>query len=798
MTKNILALLILISTTVSAQVSNNAKIKGKIVNTEGSPSQFTETILTNRDSTIVKNTFTNESGNFEVEANKGIYIFQIKQSNKIVYFRNIELNTNVDLGVIAIHFSNELENVTIVSKKKVVERKVDRLIFNVENSISASGGDALDALSVTPGLRVQNDKLTVIGKSNLAVMIDDKIVNLTEEDLSNYLKSIPADAIKSIEVFTTPPAKYEATGNSGLVNIKLKKAKKDSWNALLGSTHIQRKHPDGATMGNFNYNKNKLSISSVINFREGTRYVEQNDYAYFPDGLWYTSASFEKDYRVINGNLNIDYQLTPSWIIGTQAMINNNRVVLTDSPYTPVYDYTTNAILSYLKSDGISNQNPNIKSLNLFNEFKIDSTSKKATLNLDYFKYKNNDTKKYGGISIIENPYSKQYFAGINDNNQNITNLSGKLDFDYVLKWATLSFGGKISNSKAINTILAFNSGLVADPILNFPLTQNSFEYVENIQALYFSGNKKLNDRWETQFGLRSETTQTKTFAATINQKVKNSYIKIFPTFYLTYKPNENSTYSLSYNKRIIRPSFYELNPNIYFMNPFQIIEGNPFLQPAFSDNIEVTYTYKNIENKFYFSYEDNLFNQIPIANPDNNFIRFTNANFINRQKIGLSENYVLDRYTWWTSNNAFDINYAMSESTLAFAKAQQGFNARISTNNDFVLNKSKSLQLNLNYWYSFKGVDGIYKNGAMSSTSLTIQYFLLNKDLKISLKGNDIFRTQKVTGSSVVNGIYQNFSYYYDTKYVQLSGSYKFGNKKIKPKQRETGNEDEKNRTGS
>ncbi|OMQ07998.1 outer membrane beta-barrel family protein [[Flexibacter] sp. ATCC 35103] len=798
MKKKILVLLLLISTTLSAQITETGKISGKVANSEGKSVSLAEVILIGKDSAAVKSELTDENGNFIIEVKQGWYKLQIRETSKIVFSKNIELGTFLDLGTITLTNINHLEAVTIVSKKKVVERKVDRLIFNVENSINAAGGDAIDALSVTPGVRVQNDKITIIGKSTLAVMIDDKIVQLTEEDLANYLKSIPADAIKSIEIFTTPPAKYEAAGNSGLVNIKLKKVKKDSWNALVGSTYIQRKYADGSAMGNFNYNKNKLSISAGANFRDGTRYIEQDDYAYFSDGLWYTSSPFKKKYDIFNVNLNVDYKLTSKWTIGTQLMMNQNKIRQTDSPYTPVYDYSTNTIISSLKSDGAVKQNPNIKSLNLYNEFKIDTLGRKITVNLDYFNYDNADTKQYNGISIIEDPSSTQYYAGINSNNQDIRNLSGKVDVDCPLNWATLTFGGKVSNSKAKNTISAFNSGLVDDPVLDFPLVQNQFQYTENIEALYFSGNKKFSDKWEMQFGLRGEATQTKTNSAPVNQSVKNDYFKIFPTFYLSHSAGENSTYTLSYSKRIVRPSFYELNPNVYFINPFQTIEGNPFLQPAFVDNVEMTYTYKKLESKLYYAYEDNLFFQIPIADSNTNFIRFTNENYINRQKIGISENYVYDNFKWWVSTNALDVNYAVSKSKLSFAEAQKGFNSRISTSNDFILNKNKSLLLNLNYWYSFEGVDGIYKNGAMSSTSLTFQYLLLNKDLKISLKGNDIFRTQKVTGNSTVNGVYQNFKYYYDTQFFQLSVSYKFGNKKITVKKRETGNEEERIRTGN
>jgi hypothetical protein len=798
MKKIVLLLLFLSSAALSAQMKPIWNITGKVIILANNPVEFAEIILITKDSIVVKSELTNEKGNFLLQVQQGWYKLQIRQAKKIVFSKNIELNTDLDMGIITFNDANQLESVTIVSKKKLIERKVDRLVFNVENSITASGGDALEALKVTPGIKVQNDKVSIIGKSNLSVMIDDKIVQLSEEDLANYLKSIPSDAIRSIEVITTPPAKYEASGNSGLVNIKLKKAKKDSWNALIGTTYLQKKYSDGTVMGNFNYNKKKLSISSAVNYTDGAKYVDQDDYAYFTDGLWYTVSPFKAKYTRRNGKLSLDYQLNSKWTIGSQFLINNNSRLTTDSPYLPVSDYDSGQITRYLKSDGKIDQKPNIKSLNFYNEFKIDTLGRKISLNVDYFNFNNEDIKSYNGDSVIENPYSQKYFTGINTNNQDITNLSGKLDVDCPIKWAALSFGAKVSNSNANNGISAFNSGIVANPVQEQPLTQNKFEYTENIQALYFSGNKKINSHWETQFGLRMEATQTKTLAANLNQSSKINYIKFFPTAYLSYVPDDNSTFTFSYSRRIERPRFFDLNPNVYYLNPFQTIEGNAFLQPAFIDNTELTYTYKKLESKLYFSYEDNLFSQVPIADPNTNIIRFTNENYINTKRFGFSENYTFNKYKWWASTNAIDFSYAISESTLSFTQARKGINSRVSTSNDFILNQNQTMLFNLSYWYNFAGIDGIYYRKDMNSLSITIQYLLLNKDLKISLKANDIFRTEKDNINSTVNGVYQIGMYYYDTQSIQFSISYKFGNKKIKVEKRATGNEEERSRTGS
>jgi outer membrane receptor protein involved in Fe transport len=791
----VFAFFILISNCLFAQVT----ISGTIESKDKTPIEFAEIILVAKDSTYLKSEVTDDRNSFLIETEKGWCQLKIRQLDKVVFSKIFDLVSDVNLGTIIIDNSNQLQSITVIGKKKLIERKVDRLVFNIENSISGVGTDALEALKITPGVKVQNETITMIGKSKLSVMVDDKIIQLTDEDLANYLKSIPSESIKNIEVITTPPAKYEASGNSGMVNIILKKAKKNSWNALLSSTYMLRRFSTGLSSASFNYNKNKLAFSTSLSYAKGKKYLDQDDYAYFNDGLWYTSSPITNTNNRKNIKVSLDYEVTKNWTIGGQTFYNKFLKGRITTPYTVVNDYATNEIKRYLTSNATEDISPTINTVNIYNTFKLDTIGKKITVDFDYFKFNDNDKKTYVGESIIENPYSKKYFEGANDNNQEIKNLSGKIDVELPVKWGTFTFGGKISNSKTKNVISSFNSGLVVNPIPTFVLTDNKFEYDENVGAGYVSVNKKINTKWETQFGLRMEATQTKSFAETTNELVKNEYTKFFPTAYISYTANANSTVTLSYSKRIERPDFEALNPNRYFLNPFQFIEGNSLLQPSFVDNFEFTYTYKSLESKLYFSDEKNKFTQAPIADPNTKIINFTNKNFINAQRFGISENYTFQKYAWWTSNNAFDLSYVIAESLLTeTARYKNGINSRISTNNDFVLNKTKTILFNASYWYLFPEVDGIYNNKAQSSLSLAMQFLMLDKSLKLSIKGADLFRKEVSSVTSVVNGIRQDGIYYYDTQALNITASYKFGNKRIKVEQRETGNEDEKGRIGN
>ncbi|WP_298510759.1 outer membrane beta-barrel family protein [uncultured Kordia sp.] len=776
------------------------EVTGKVIDQETQkPIDFAEVILTNTKTQKIIGAITNLEGAFLLKAENGDYKFQVVFLGNSLYTKELSLTKSIDLGTISVTNNEELDAVTVEAKKKVIERKIDRVVFNVANSTQASQGDALELLKVAPGLRVQNNNISMIGKAQVAVMINDKIIQLANDELSNFLKSIASEDVESIEVITTPPAKYEAAGNSGLVNIKLKKAKKDSWNAQIRSYYRQQRYANSSFGGNFNYNKNKFSIAASGNYRKGDFYQEQDDYAFFPDGIWYTSSPFRSKTDGVNARIDLNYQVTPKWSMGAQYLYNRIDYNVTDAPFTPVFDNTTNEVIRSLQSEGRMDLTPILHSMNYNNEIELDTLGRNVSINLDYFAYDNPDTKRYNGVSTVQNPFSEQFYRGINTNNQDVKSFSAKVDVEMPTKWASIDFGGKFTKSTSQNDIFFFNSGLVNTPVTNLPISQNDFEYDEDIQALYVSASKDLGEKWSTKIGLRLEATQTNSTSNNLGLNVDNDYTKLFPTFYLSYKATENSSFSMDYSKRIQRPNFFQLNPNIYFLNPFQTIEGNAFLQPSFVDNIRLVHSYKNLTSTFFFLSIDESFAQVPLPDANTNIIRFTNENYIDTQRFGIYENYYFNKYSWWSSNNNFVVNYTISKFDLVQEEEdQKGFNATVSTYNDFTLNSEKTLFASANYWYAFPGVNGIFETKSASALSLSIQYLLLNKDMNITLRANDIFKTSADRTEAVINNVLQTARYYYDNRSIQLSVSYKFGNKDISAKRHATGNEDERGRTGN
>jgi outer membrane receptor protein involved in Fe transport len=684
--------------------------------------------------------------------------------------------------------------VEITANKKLIERKVDRLVFNVENSVSAAGGDAIDALKVTPGLRVQNDQISIIGKSGVSVMVDDRILQLSGDDLTNYLKSIPSDNIKSIEVITAPPAKYDAEGNSGLVNIVTKKTKKDSWNAYLSGAFTQFKYARFNESAGFKYNKNKLSLYADVSHNDGvSSYRSENGTIHYPDKLYNSFSKIKSDYGAnISINTGLDYDFSQKFSMGFQYMHNYGKSSSTDNNDTKIYAIPNNLIQTFTNSEGSNKRN----NLNFHSTYKLDSLGGKIDLNLDYFDYNTNrdrifQTKEYENFT----DYTAGSFVSANNGSQmGIKNYSAKIDVEQPLNCFKLSYGGRLSFTENNSSVYYYDltSGI---PIFQ-PNRSDDFVYDENLQALYISGNKKFG-KWEIQAGLRMENTQTKGTSKTLNETHKNDYSKLFPTLYAVYSPNENNSFSFNYSKRISRPGFSLLNPFVRYINPYSTSQGNPFLQPYFTDNFELTYNFKNNwANTLFVSNAKNIYEQVEYISADNINTATKDENFYDELSFGITSDYTFHLLKNWESNISAYVYYKNIKSSLPQTLPSfKGWSAFLETENNYTINKQKTVSLALNCWYQFPEYYAIYDTKGYWSMDFGIRTLFLDKKLTIALYASDIFRTLKIKNTSIFNNIVNDFENYEYRQSIRLSLRYAFGNRNISGKNIKSSNEEEKRR---
>lgn len=760
---------------------------------------FANVVLTNPDGSIVAGVVTDEQGNFVLSAKEGIYTLIVNYIGYNEWTKQINLESKqVFNDIVLEQKANTLKEVEVVSRKKVIERKIDRIVFNVENNISASGGDALDALKVAPGIRIQNNEIVMIGKSEMKVLIDGKIMELTGEELSNFLATISADDIKTIEIITNPPAKYVAAGNSGLINIVFKKGRRNSWSNAINYSHVQADYGYSSLGNNFTYNKNKVKFLFNINGRYGDYQEIEHLEVFYPDGLWKTKLKRVEEQRNLSGRIEFDYELSKRTTVGFQYMRTGQRPDMRDGSVTKIYN-NNQTVDSLLVTNGLTDVKVYNNSLNLHFATEMDTIGRKLTIDLDYFDFNSSQDRDFKTNSYTSSYDFLNLITSANNKiGQEISNYSARVDMEHPINGFNLSYGGRISFSDNNNNPEYYNA-ITGSPVLNEQLT-DIFEYKENTGALYISGSKDIGAKWKTQLGFRYENTSTKGVSKSLNQTTKNSYWKIFPTFYLSYAMNDNNDFSLNYGKRINRPNYAFLNPFRFYVNSNIYSVGNPFLQPSFTDNIELSHTYKkNLTTNLFLSITTDGFGPLFLVNEQTNEQIITRENFFNLYNYGLTETYSFNEIPWLESQNTLSLSYSKSDfyNKNVIAQEQNGAAFYFSTFNTFLLNKSKTLKGQLNYWYSSPSKSMLFKNSEAFSVDLIMRYSMMKDNLQIAAGVYDIFNTGPAKLTSYINNIEQTYQMYDTNRYFRMSLSYKFGNKKIKGGARDSGNEEEKKRAG-
>jgi len=775
---------------------SQVELKGNVMDKNGAIG-YANVILSDQLDQFIQGVITDENGVFEINVPKGTYKITITFVGYQDYKKDVVLSENTVLdNIILNRQETDLEEVVIVSKKKIIERKVDRLVFNVENSIAAGGGDALEAVKLSPGVVVNGGEVSMIGKSNMRVMIDGRILQLSGEELTGFLSTISADDIKAIEVITNPPAKYEAEGNSGLINLIYKKGRNNSWSNATTLSYTQAIFPKYVLRNNFTHQKNKVKFLLSLNGTKGNTDVQQNTEIFYSSGLWDNSLNQKNKNEDLSGRLTLDYDLSDNFTVGVQYLGSISNPDIKDRARNEIFN-NANVLDSLLASNGLSDIAKSNHSLNTHFKSTLDTLGRNITVDLDYFQYNAEEGRDIQTSSFLpNNDFLNLIFANRINTEQNIRNYSAKIDVEHPLKSVNLSYGGRISFIKNDYATTNFNT-ITGTSVLN-PQQSNKFEYDENIQAVYVNASKELGEKWETQLGLRLENTQTEGFSETLNQTSTNDYLRLFPTFYLAYAANDNNSFSFNYGKRINRPGYSRLNPARYYSNSNSFSEGNPFLQPSFSDNLEFTHTYKSkLSTTLFLSVESEGFGVVPSVIDETNERVITYENFYKNYSYGLFESYYFDKISWWESQNSI---YLINSKSTFFnqdlsAEIQNGFRFYAATNNTFSLNKSKTMRAQVNFWYSSPYKENLFDFSHNYGLDIALRFEMMKKNLQLSVGGYDLLNSSPATLTSVINDIRQTYISFPSNRYFRASLVYKFGNKKIQVRQRGFGNNEEKRR---
>ncbi|HBV14095.1 outer membrane beta-barrel family protein [Chryseobacterium carnipullorum] len=767
--------IILLLSLVSSSYFFAQSIEGTVTDLQNKPSPETEVLIIKADTKF--SAITDENGMFKIPLKEdGNYILEIIRDGVKTNSENITVkgNSKKNIKLKEVPVEKKIEGVTLTARKKLFERKVDRLVFNVENSVASQGIDAVEALAKTPMVRATDDAISIAGKSNVAVMINDRLLNLNGQELINYLKTIRSDDILKIEVITTPPAKYEAEGKSGLINIILKKNTNLGWNGSLqtsGSYYGGRPATSTRSGTTFNYQGDELSVTGNLSI--GDNYWENRSYNYLTgttdNNYWKTNSISSNNYRYKGGGLKGEYKINDKNLVGINYNYSFSNPLEQGESKANIFDKD-----GYLDvfSDYSNRNRRKVHNASAFYDVKLDSSGSKLSLTANVMLNNSNARNFYNTItsdevSTFANPISKyRIYSGQAD----LEKTFGKVKTEAGLKYT------KIKNDSEFNF---FN---IEDDqyILNTKRT-NTFFYNEQNYAAYASASFKINDKLDAKAGLRYEYTTLEGISMNDDSSAKIKYGKLFPTAYISYKPNENNAFSLNYSRRISRPYFGNLNPFKFYVSEFEYSTGNPYLLPSFSDNFEFGYVLNNNFNvTLYYNYNKDNWDRIQVVEGKSKYSIV--KNFYNQDQAGINISYNYNKLKWMESNIFVNGYYAKTKSYDPTAvAAAAGYSANFNVDNNFFLNKSKTLTLMLGLWSNLPNRDGNTYYYANASVYTGMKLNLMEKKILINLYVNDLLNTNRNKGIEY----YPNYDVEYFnkgiTRNIYLSVTYKFGNNNVK-----------------
>jgi effector-binding domain-containing protein len=679
--------------------------------------------------------------------------------------------------------SNTLKEVTVSASKPLIERKIDRLVFKVENSISTIGTDAYEVLSKAPSVRIQAESIGIIGRNSVSVTINSRFTHMSGTSLVNYLRTINAEEIKEIEIITNPSAKYDASGNSGLINIILKKNNVVGFNGSLNTGVLLGKYPTAGLTNLFNYNVNKIHINSNLTGSLGKNYSYTNSFFDRPDfGSYdfYTNVSKRKSFR---GSISVDYDASKSTSLGLKFEQSINRV---DNSNIRNITFKSTIIDSLITTPGYNDISFNNTSAYFYIQHEIDTNGKKLVFDINYLRYGNESNSLYVSRTFDTQTNENTNIDAITSlNDQTSHILSSSIDFTFPLRSVDLEYGGKASFIKNNNLLDYSVSSFLPQGQLNL------FDYSENIFSLYLSGEKKIKS-WEFKAGLRMEHTYTNAISSTTFSNFKNNYTSYFPTVYVNYKINETKTLGISYGKRITRPYFDFLNPSRVYSSIYNYEEGNPYLLPSFTHNFELSLTTEKLLTSIYASILKNGFSNLTIVNPQGSTSIRTAQNFLDNYQYGLSESYTFNKKKWFESNNQFNIYFSedIFDERLNVNKRKY-ISSYFSTDNTFIINKKKTIRTNVRFSYQFPEMFDFDKREGYYVLSASFSANLLKRKLTIAMSGNDILKSGKIITNGIANNVVRRFEYYTDNRTFRLALIYRFGTNKNDKRFRDTSMEE-------
>lgn len=793
--------------TADAQGGGNITGKVKTAGDKYIPSA-TAALFHYPDSILVKTTISGRAGNFEFsEIKSSNYYIIISHAGYTemcseIFSVNPGLTTEVKPFVLSIAQKN-LSGITVAGKKPLVEVTGDKTIFNVESSINAAGSNAFELLQKSPGVITDKDDAVILkGRSGVRVYIDGRLVQMDAADLAAYLKSINSADIEAIEIIANPSAKYDASGNAGIINIRFKKNRKLGYNGSVNAGFAVGVNPKTNAGINFNYRNKAINIFSNYSNAWTKNQVNFNVYRKQNDSLYDQKNINISEGWSHNVKAGADFFITKAHTIGAIVTANFSDNTSENRGRTPISSVSNGKLGQVLYAN---NTLPAaIKNLNYnFNYRFADSSGNEFNLDADVGKYTSDRSSYQPNYYYAPSPEVLQDSHVYKNNTPtDVKILTFKMDYVRSLKNSTLYAGVKSGNVRTDNIFQFYNvlNGFAQSDLVR----SNSFMYKENVFAAYASYSTLINTKWKMQAGLRMEHTSSNGHLTRANNivlpddLVERKYTDFFPSVGLTYNVSHHHSLNLALSRRIDRPVYQDLNPFENKLDELTYQKGNAFLQPQYANNIQLMHTYKGkyITALSYAHVSGFTAQIIDTLEGKRTFI--TKRNLASQDIVSLNFSLPIQLKSWWllfTNANLFYSHYKadLGPGKLVDINITSG---SVFAQNSFTLGDGYSAEITGNFnapsvWA------GTFRSNAMGSLDAGVQKLLFQKKATVKLGFTDILKTLRWKGKSEFSGSNIVTTGNWESRQVRLNFTYRFGNNQVKQaRQRDTGSDEEKKRT--
>ena len=741
-----------------------------------------------KDSTYITGMLTDTQGCFSFDQPLGEYLLHITLIGSKDLYVPVVLQGNKNVGELTLKSSSTLlDEVTVTAARPVIKRLVDRVVFDAHNTIASAGGSALDLLREVPGLQVGQNSIGIIGKGGIKVYINARETKLSGDELIDYLRSYDASQILKVEVITTPPSKYDAAGNAGIINIRLKSRPKDYVGGTASASYSAGEK-DNYGYGGVSLNLSKGRVSSFLNggTTQGNYETREKNYRYFPQNTWNSRADYTNYMNSFYLQGGVDVSLERDWTVGMQAIYNHSAPKPGNAlSWTEVYDASTAVLDSLLYSNSDKDTSSDRLNLNFHTDKVWDDKGKKMTWDVDYLR--DNRDENMGFLSKTLLPDGTEIPGTNFDYNylqhRKVDVVSSALDFILPFEKYKITAGAKVSFTNTRNGINYDTS----DPTL---VQDDYFRYKEQIYALYADYSREFSERFSMQLGLRMEHTRTTGISEAKDTEDKHDYTRLFPTVYLLYSPTDGHALNFSFSNRISRPSQNMVNPFPFYQNKYTYACGREDLKPSYTYNAELGYTLKNNFNvSAYYSYSDDVFFQVVDLDAETNVTSFLWENFMQTHAFGLNNSYTF-RTKWLQTYAQHGVSYRRTTSSAATTSPEEkGWAYNASLRNPFFFNEKKTLLATLSGSYSSRQYQGIYLMSPTYSVSAGMLYRLLNNKHSLSLNVNNLFVSHSKL-ETMSNGLKIIADNQFSFTSFRIGVSYTFGGD-IRSKGQRNSNED-------